>query len=358
MFSRRSKHPVSLLDECRAVLRDSKKRPLNDDTFADIFFEKVLAKKVRRRRSDGRYEIVMGKLLKVVTQKEVQEICYDDVRGLFDPAGTLWHHSAFLKRIAGIAVRDCDDFDDDVRDHFDAVRDHFDDNVLESRRKLLLCPSSESCSKTLLLIPLPHLVPFCSEERPLRATCRALRDIMSWNPKPFPPRELLRAWESLREGEVDVHNVAASATARLHDVLFRELRLRTHLDKRSLARAAKFVAFQLDLMTFRSVGGAAWDLVVSFGAFKGWIAAFDESGAFLLAQDSYDGWSLSALRKASESLRCVGVQAEVLGPFKYPRRSDDSSLIKKNPSYIFVHGYCLRRGEIWALRVCQPLLGW
>lgn len=347
MVSRRSRHPVSVLDECRAALRDSKKRPLNDITFADVFFEKVLAKRVRRRRSDGRYELVVGKLLKILTQKELQEICSDDARGLFDPDGTLWHHSAFLKKIAGIAVK-----------YNLPYLEYFEGDVLESRRKLLLCPPSEPSPKTLLLLPLPHLVPFSSEERPLRATCRALRDTMPWNPKPFPPRELLRAWERLCSGEVDVHNVAASATARLHDVLFRKLRLRTHLDKRSLARAAKFVAFQLDLKTLRGVGGTAWDLVVSFGAFKGWIAAFDESGAFILAQDSYDGWSLSALRKASESLRCVGVQAEVLGPFKYPRRSDASSLMGKNPSYIFAQGYCLRRGEIWALRVCQPLMGW
>ena len=344
MFSRRSKHPVSVLDECRATLRNSNKRP-NDITFADVFFEKVLAKRVRRRRSDGRYELVVGKLLKIVTQKELQQICYDDVRGLFDPDGTLWHHSAFLKKIAGNAV------------NYPYWED-FDDDVLESRRKLLLRPPSESSFKALLLLPLPHLVPFMSAERPLRATCRALRDTMPWNPKPFPPRELLRTWEQLRSREDDVHNVSASAKARLHDVLFRELRLHRDLDKRNLARAAKFVASQLDLKTSRGIGRTAWDLVQSFGSFKGWISAFDESGAFIIAQDSYNGWSLSQLRESSESLRCVGVQAEVIGPLNYPRRSDASSLMEKNPSYIFAHGYCLRRGEIWALRVCQPVMGW
>jgi hypothetical protein len=342
MFSRRSNHSVSVLDECRAALH-SKERPLGDWTFAGVFSEKILVERVRRRQSDGRYELVVGKLLKIVTQKELPEIFYDDVRGLFDPDGTLWHHSAFLKKIAGIAAKyklpDCG-------------------TVLEHRRKLLPRPPSESSSKTFLLLPLPHLVPFLAKERPLRATCRELRDTMPWNPKSCPPRELLRAWERLRPGEADVHNVAACAIARLHDVLFRELRLRRHLDKRSLARAAKYVACQLDLKTTRGVRGIAWDLVQSFDAVKCWIVAFDESGAFIMAQDSYDGWSLSALREASESLRCAGVPAEVLGPLKYPRRSDASSLMGTNPSYIFEHGYCLRRGEIWALRVCQPLRGW
>jgi hypothetical protein len=212
MFSQRSSHP-SALDECRATLRDNKKRPLNDITFGDIFFEKILAKRVRRRRSDGRYELVVGKLLKIMTQKELQEICYEDVCVLFDPDGTLWHHSAFLKKIAGIAVK-----------YNLPYSEHFDGEVLESRRKLLLRPPSESSSKTLRIIPLPHLVPFVEKERPLRATCRALRDTMPWNPKPCPPRELLRTWERLRPGEADVHNIAASATARLHDVLFRERR--------------------------------------------------------------------------------------------------------------------------------------
>jgi len=341
MFSRRSTHPVSVLDECRAALH-SKKRPLEDMTFAGVFSEKILVERVRRRQSDGRYELVAGKLLKIVTQKELPAIFYDDVRGLFDPDGTLWHHSAFLKKIAGIAAKD-------------KLPDCFDGTVLEHRRKLLPRPPSESSSKTLLLLPLPHLVPFLAKERPLRATCRELRGTMPWNPKSCPPRELLRAWERLGPGEADVHNVAASAIARLHDVLFRELRLRRHLDKRDLARAAKYVASQLDLKTSRGVGR---DLVQSFGAIKGWILAFDESGAFIMAQDSYDGWSRSELREASESLRCVGVPAEVLGPLKYARRSDASSLMGANPSYIFAHGYCLRRGEIWALRVCKPLGGW
>ena len=33
-----------------------------------------------------------------------------------------------------------------------------------------------------------------------------------------------------------------------------------------------------------------------------WIATFDESGALILAQDSYDGCARSKLREASESL--------------------------------------------------------
>jgi hypothetical protein len=155
-----------------------------------------------------------------------------------------------------------------------------------------------------------------------------------------------------------MHNVAASATARLNEILFGQLRLRRKLDKRSLSRAARFVAVQLDLKLSKGVGSVLWELVVSFGAFKGWIAAFDESGAFLLAQDSYDGWSCSALMKAAESLGCTGVLAEVIGPLNYPRRSDASSLMETHPSYVFAHGYCLRRGEIWALRVSQPPKGW
>jgi len=348
MFSRRSTHPASVLDECRAALQNSRKRPMNDTTFGDVFFEHFLSKRgVRRRRSDSRYELVTRGRLQIVTRKELQEICYEDARRLFDPAGMLWHHSTFLKKIPGLAVR-----------YNLPCWEVFDGDVLESRRKLLPPTPSEWCSKTLLRLPLPHLVPFLEKERPLRATCRALRDTIPWNPKPCLPRELLRAWEHLRSGDADVHNVTSYATARLHDVLFGQLRLRRLLDKRSLARAAKFVAAQLDLKPSRGVGGTSWNLVVSFGAFKGWITAFDESGAFILAQDSYDGWSLSELRKASESLRCVGVRAEVLGPLNYPRRSDASSLMEKNPSYAFAHGYCLRRGEIWALRVSQPLTGW
>jgi hypothetical protein len=149
MFASRSNHPVSVLDECRAMLQDSRKRPLNDTAFGDVFFEHTLANRVRRRQSDDRYELVVRDHLQIVTSKELLEICYDEVNKLFDPTGMLWYHSAFLRKIPGLAIK------------YNLVYHRtFDGDVLESRHKLLPLMPSQSCSKTLILLPVWHLAPF------------------------------------------------------------------------------------------------------------------------------------------------------------------------------------------------------
>jgi hypothetical protein len=63
------------LVECRAKLATSRKRPLDDITFGDVFFEQVLAKKARMRCSDERFEVLQERRLKIVSAKEIQGLC-------------------------------------------------------------------------------------------------------------------------------------------------------------------------------------------------------------------------------------------------------------------------------------------
>lgn len=152
--------------------------------------------------------------------------------------------------------------------------------------------------------------------------------------------------------------VTEFARNRLKEILFRHLRLCPYaVSKREVNKAARFVMKNLDI---RVSSDPAWSLVTEvLGLQKGCIAGFDETGAFIVAQDDYDGWQRESLREVAETLNCMeGVMAEVLGPFEFPRRSDASSLMEKHPSYIYLMGYCLRRGQIWALRVAQPVSGW
>lgn len=153
--------------------------------------------------------------------------------------------------------------------------------------------------------------------------------------------------------------VTEFARNRLKEILFHHLRLcpDAAVSKREVNKAARFVMKNLDIMVWSD---PAWSLVIEvLDLHKGCIAGFDETGVFIVAQDDYDGCQRESLREVAETLNYMeGVLAEVLGPFEFSSRSDASSLMEKNPSYVYLRGYCLRRGQIWALRVAQPVSGW
>jgi hypothetical protein len=143
----------------------------------------------------------------------------------------------------------------------------FDFNKMEmmidgqpARVECLAKEPSRSCSASLLRLPLAPLMYFVVHERALRATCRRVREAMPWSPKEGPSRELRQAWEGLRPGEADPLDVAASARSRLNEILFRQLRIRKILDKRMLARAAKYLVMCLDLCVSRGESAAVTSL--------------------------------------------------------------------------------------------------
>lgn len=345
------------LVQCHAELKSSRKRPVTDTlAFSDVFTKEVLSKRIRKRNSDDKYELTnKGHHLVVVGATEVKELCFPESQLLFDPRGELPHHWPFLRHIVAIATQ--------------LTSPSLETTVLSQRRALLLnnnvfSSTTTTTTKFFVDLPLNAVTPFIAGLRPARATCRLLRDAMTGvlTTTLGNNREKRRLWE---------HNDAASiitewweplvteyARNRLKEILFRHLRLRPNaVSKREVNKAARFVMKNLDIMV---LSDPAWRLVnEGLGLYKGCIAGFDETGAFIVAQDDYDGWQRKSLREIAETLNCMeGVMAEVLGPFEFPRRRDASSLMEKNPSYVYLRGYCLRRGQIWALRVARPVSGW
>lgn len=348
---------MASLASCRTRLQNSRKRPVNDLDFAKVFAEEVLFKKARRRQSDTGYEVVVagGSHLEIMNRKSAAKHFQDDFKQLFDPDGTLGDaHSGFFRSTTRIALRwrwNCDDSAGDV---------------LECRRRKFcgtpIDPRSNK-SSSLLCLPLWALVSFLAgEKRPLRATCCVLRETVLWNPKSSPLQSpgsiLLRAWQRSNTADDNFKNITTLAVSRLHEVLFCDMGIANKpVHRRDVTSAFRFVLRHLDCR-YSGCGDPAQLLTSTLGMFKAWIAAFDDTGAFLLAQDSYDGWSVRQMRDAAESLRCMGVAAEVIGPFNYPELGiARSGLAENHKSFLFVRGYCLRRGELWALRVPKPLIG-
>jgi hypothetical protein len=335
-----SKHS-DILQQCRDQLKASKKRQRNKITFGEVFFESTIAKRVRKRTSDNRYEVsnlVPQAHLIVVSLQELQDLFQDDAAKLFDPSGDLHlRHGSFFRSVVSVAI-------------------FCGSDVLASRRRLLPLKPVSFCSQSLTDLPrvsLASLIPFVSRDRPLRGTCRGLLRMMPWTSKPLPDRACLQTWERLYC--VLDPAVTTLAINRLEDILFGQLRMRRgKLCNIQLKQALKSVMKDLDLKTTNYAPG--WlelcGCLEQFVPKKSWIAGFDEDGALLLIKDSVDGFVTKGMREAAASLACIGRTAEVLGPFNYPKRHYPISLMEKRKEYMFIHGCSLRRGEIWALRVC------
>jgi hypothetical protein len=199
----------------------------------------------------------------------------------------------------------------------------------------------------LVSLPLEALGPWLAGLRPLRAACSALRAAVPWSPLPTPARSRLRHWELADAGPCDPQ-VTAAAQARLRAVLF------DHLPLRSLAYAktpALDAALRTLLLSLDAPCQDEADPYVQLAAAlpalrQGWAVAWERGGGALVVYcDDRSAASVSELRRAAASLRCVGRSAEVLGPFHYPYRRSAPAALR-----CFLGGCELRDGEIWALR--------